>query len=97
MAASAVANTILSQIPVGVRMSLGARDYLSVGDKLAFSVGRNRIAHVELNSLDLYDVTIGRQKRGTYEWIAEVERTNIYAEDLGETLIRSLDESGEGR
>lgn len=97
-AVQSVASTILGQIPLGVRMSIGAREFVNTGSGLRMRVGRSRYALVELNGSDLYDVAIIRQKRApSFEVVREVEVSNVYAEDLGETLIRALDEAGEGR
>ena len=82
------------QIPFGIKMDLGAVPTEAVYDPakktLAFFVGNRRsqrkaiIGYLEGD--DLYEVTIGRIKRGTYEWIVEEEATGIDAANLGTTL-----------
>lgn len=80
------------QIGMGVRMNLGARDYAhdDPNGVLMFRIGAERSkrrAVVKLNGSDLYDIEIGRLTRDL-EYVVEAQETDLYADMLGEALIR---------
>lgn len=92
-----ITTTIYHQLSSGVRMNLGARDFVSIEpDKtLMFRIGSSRVvrkAFVTLDASDTYTVRIGRMDRQTLDWIEEAERSLVYVDKLGDTLIRMHDE-----
>lgn len=87
-----VANTIRSQIPAGVLMNLGARDYLGDKDRLIFRVGgggRKKMVII-LDSSDTYTVQgwKWRWKDDLKDFYMVKEYKDVYAEDLPELLIK---------
>jgi hypothetical protein len=89
-----IPSIIWSQIPVGVKMSIGVRLPIKLGKTmtvtsdgrgLSMKVGPNHSRYevtINLNGHDLYDITL--TKSGKEVW----NRTDIFAEMLGEVLLR---------
>jgi hypothetical protein len=89
-----IPSIIWSQIPVGVKMSIGVRLPIKLGKTmtvtsdgrgLSMKVGPNHSRYevtINLNGHDLYDITL--TKSGKEVW----SRTDIFAEMLGEVLLR---------
>ncbi|MHC4645187.1 MAG: hypothetical protein ACYTBJ_06780 [Planctomycetota bacterium] len=93
-----IANIIAQQIPVYVKMELGARDFMGVDGRhypgqvyeggLKFTVtgkGVNRIL-IMLTGLDLYDIYFLKIKKFSFDTVSSVE--GIYFDQLPEVLIR---------
>jgi hypothetical protein len=98
-----VARTILAQVGMGVRMSLGARELVSLPDDgairggVSFAVGRGnppRRFVIELAGNDTYTVSLVRRvTRGKHrgESVVEAHTPGLYCDQLQEHLIRTLD------
>ena len=98
-----VARTILEQVGMGVRMSLGARQIVQLHEDegirggVSFAVGSGnppRRYTIELAGNDTYTVTLTRRvtrgaKRG--EHVVEARTEGLYCDQLQEHLIRTLD------
>lgn len=90
--APSVGQTIWSQIPIGVKMSLGARQAQTLDNGLTFLVGpgnpRRRI-DIRLNGSDTYEIQCVRYSRRRSQPIEVVDasRYDVYAEDLGHVLL----------
>jgi hypothetical protein len=87
------ATTILAQIPAGVRMSLGAREF--VGDEhtgyLHFKVGPSRPTFkvcIQLTANDDYQVRLVKLGRHGLDVTTLEEAHSIHADQLGELLLR---------
>jgi hypothetical protein len=83
----APAQIIWHQIPLGVKMSLGVRKQHITNDgrTLVMNVGPNRARYqvaVTINGHDLYDITLSKGVKQVWE------RHDIFAEMLGEVLLR---------
>jgi len=88
------ATTILNQIGFWGRASLGAREYVDLGEGVGvqFRIGpgrRNLKAVVSVNDQDLYDVAIIQIKRD-FTARTLTESTGIYAGSLAEHLVSAL-------
>ncbi len=89
--------TIWTQIEMGVKMSLGARQPVGSDDNkdcnayLHFTVGPCRKGLdkivIRLNPLDTYDIELIRMKRKTYEQITLAIANNVYVENLNRVLL----------
>ena len=85
-------------------MGMGARPNSAVRTENGLMIdiylglgSRKRRLIVEVNGLDLYDITIGRTKRGTYQWVVDHKQTNIYAEDLDAAIRNLYDQARDSR
>jgi len=90
----AMATTAWRQIPVGVKMSLGAREPAGskaegVLARLTFKVGSKPLHYVEvdLDPSDTYTVRMLKLKRKTYERVVLAEASDVYCDDLGRVLL----------
>jgi len=83
-----VGRTIIRQIEKGVLMSIGARDldFLDNGVQFKVSNSTRRIVQIKLNPLDLYDI-VCKQMKSDWTWVMEHESSNVYVENLSETLL----------
>jgi hypothetical protein len=86
------ATTILAQIPAGVRMSLGAREF--VGDEqkgyLHFKVGPSQPTFkvcIQLTADDDYEVHLVKLGSHGLDVTVLEEAGQIYADQLGELLL----------
>jgi hypothetical protein len=81
---------VWGQIRIGTKMACGARKPITTQDGLLFQVGGKPAHYIEviLNHDDTYTVTHFRAKRGTYERIVLEASSDVYAEDLSETVYR---------
>lgn len=92
---------VWEQIPFGIKIDLGVLPsgvvYDMAKQTLAFFVGNPRSRRKAiigyLEGADLYEITIGRIKPRTYEWIVEQRATGIDAATLGATLRRLHDDA----
>jgi hypothetical protein len=88
-----VGNIIWSQIPIGVKMSLGMRDGEVKDNSLEVRVGPMRPARkvkITLNGSDLYDIELVKMKKGKegfVSWQREDSYDSLYADQLGEVLL----------
>ena len=86
-----IATTTWRQIPIGVKMSLGARDQAGNGSTLSFTVGNGRKGlfkvSIALNGSDLYDIELVKFKRKTYEKVVLAKAADIGCETLGRVLL----------
>jgi hypothetical protein len=87
------ATTIREQIPIGVRMSLGAREF--VGDEetgyLHFRVGPSWPTFkvcIQLTAFDDYEVRLVKLDRHALEATVLEQAEHIYADQLDELLLR---------
>ncbi len=86
-----IANTTWEQIPIGIKMSVGARNLSYDKDgTLIFKcmIKPMRFISVRLNSLDLYHVTYFRWTWGMKEKIILKEEDGIYNDMLGEMIYQ---------
>jgi hypothetical protein len=84
------AQIIWQQIPLGVKMSLGVRKPIATSHTLAMNVGASHSRYqvrISLNGHDLYDITLYKNKKQVWE------RSDIFAEMLGEVLLRMESEN----
>lgn len=87
------ATTIWRQIPLGVKLRLGARD--TVGDEarghLHFTVGPSRRdpfkVTIQLDPSDTYTVKLVRVNLRTLETTTLEEASDVYADMFGELLV----------
>jgi hypothetical protein len=82
----------LQQIGRMTLLSMGARDIVHDDPHglLMLRIGNPRVvrkAIVVLNGSDMYDVEIGRMHRRTLEWITEATATDVYCDQLADTLL----------
>jgi hypothetical protein len=90
-----VGQVLWSQIPVGVKMSLGMRDAAIIDDGKGVEarVGPQRPQRkvkITLNAADLYDIQLWKMKtgsRGFASWQLEDSYDSLYADQLGEVLL----------
>jgi len=79
-----VASTILEQLGGMGRLKamIGAYNFIDIGNGVSFRMKNPRANYVKikLNSLDLYDLEVGRIRGDAYKIISE--QKNVYAEDL---------------
>jgi len=79
-----VASTILEQLGgIGrLKVMTGAYNFIDVGNGVSFKMKNPRANYVKikLNSMDLYDLEVGRIRGTTYKIVSE--HKNVYAEDL---------------
>lgn len=92
MSTIAPAQITWQQIPLGVKMSLGARNQHldNKGRSLVMNVGPGRGRYevwVTLNGYDLYDITLFKSNKEVWS------RFDIYCENLGEVLLRMESEN----
>ena len=86
-----IATTIWLQIPIMVKMSLGARDQSGKDNVLYFTVGNGRKGlfkfSITLNGGDLYDIELMKFKRKTYEKVVLATAEDVGCESLGRVLL----------
>jgi len=79
-----VASTILEQLGgIGrIKAMTGAYNFVDIGNGVSFRIKNQRANYVKikLNSMDLYDLEIGRIRGDNYTIVSE--HKNVYAEDL---------------
>jgi hypothetical protein len=98
-----IANTILSQLGGARRLNImtGAYNFVDLGSGLSFKLKNQRANYVKikLNSMDLYDIEVGRIRGTTYKVIDSAN--NMYFDQLkpfiekATGLYLSLKEGGE--
>ena len=86
---------IWSQIPVMTKMACGARQAVLTheGKGVQFRVTNKPMRYVEVvldEGADLYNVTHGRVKRGSYEHVIMETANGVFAEDLGEVIYHMV-------
>lgn len=85
-----VPTTTWRQIPVGVKMSLGARDPLADKNTLIFRAGPGTKTYkfsITLNGRDTYDIKLQKVNRKTYEVTTLAEAEDVYNDSLGRVLL----------
>jgi hypothetical protein len=85
-----VPTTTWRQIPIGVKMSLGARDPLADKNTLTFRAGPSRKTYkfsIALNGNDTYEIKLVLIKRGSYEVVLLAEAEDVYNDSLGRVLL----------
>jgi len=95
----AVATEIRRQIGARNLMAIGAREFVALNEQrggLRMKVNRGQWVEVILTGRDTYDVTWLRVNRSTYARVVLGSRSDVYAEQLGETLY-DLTQRGNAR
>jgi hypothetical protein len=88
MTSTAVAQTILKQIPASLHMALGIRDKRYDATSITFKITGTRTVwcEIKLNDADLYDIRCYTTRK--FEQTTRYEISNAYADQMVEILDR---------
>lgn len=83
------AQEILTQLGGGRFVAMtGAKNFVAGESELRFDIPGGKKVIVKLNAMDLYDITVGKLNRKTWEFKVMLEEIDIYNVQLASTFTR---------
>ena len=78
-----------SLVRVGAKNKLHHQDYIQF--EMALENHPRRIALVQLNRQDLYNIEVGRLKRRSLKWVTEYVQRDVQAENLSRGIEQAFE------